>query len=372
MSADLPRAICDWSVPLRDTLRKYAGMRARGLRVGVHPVNTARTVYGTYPIQRRIIVFLSPLAGGKRMKDYDLAALGEPMLEFNQTVAGEPNYRQGFGGDTSNAVIAAARQGARCVYLTRVGKDAFGDELRALWQRESVDPSGVVTDPHAPTGIYFVSHGAAGHTFSYLRAGSAASRMQPEDLAHGLIERARFLHVSAISQAISVSACDTVFAALARARDAGTLVSYDSNLRLRLWSIERARAALRETLSSVDWFLPSLEDMRTLTGLAEPAAILDWSQRAGATRIVLKLGAAGALLDDGAQRLVLAPHRVNAVDATGAGDCFAGNFLARLIAGDTPAAAVRWANVAAALATTGFGAVDPLPRAEQVRAVLAG
>jgi 2-dehydro-3-deoxygluconokinase len=123
-------------------------------------------------------------------------------------------------------------------------------------------------------------------------------------------------------------------------------------------------------LSAVDWFLPSLDDMQTLTGIAEPEAILDWSRAAGARRIVLKLGRLGAVLDDGTQRIAVAPHAVDAVDATGAGDCFAGNFLARLLAGDAPPAAVRWANVAAALATTGFGAVQPLPGPDQVRAVL--
>jgi 2-dehydro-3-deoxygluconokinase len=306
------------------------------------------------------------------MKDFDIVALGEPLVEFNQTVAGEPDYRQGFGGDTSNAVIAAARQGARCAYLTRVGDDTFGAGLRALWRAEGVDDSGVLTDALAPTGIYFVSHGPSGHTFSYLRAGSAASRMVPADLAHGLVERARFLHVSGISQAISASACDTVYAALARARGAGTTVCYDSNLRLRLWPVDRARAILRDTLALADWFLPGLEDMRTLTGLQAPDAILDWSLTAGARRCVLKLGADGALLDDGGRRVQVAPYRVEAVDATGAGDCFAGSFLARLAAGDAPADAVRWANVAAALATTGFGAVDPLPDAAVVRTVLRG
>jgi 2-dehydro-3-deoxygluconokinase len=304
------------------------------------------------------------------MKDYDLVALGEPMIEFNQTVAGEPHYRQGFGGDTSNATIAAARQGARCAYLSRVGKDTFGGLLRELWRREGVDATGVLTDAQAPTGIYFVSHARGGHEFSYLRAGSAASRMQPDDLAHGLVERARILHVSAVSQAISPSACDTVFAAIARARSAATLVSYDGNLRLRLWPLDRARAIVRETLRTVDWFLPSLEDMQILTGLDESEAILDWSHAAGARRVVLKLGERGAIVDDGGQRVAVAPHPVRAIDATGAGDCFAGNFLARLIAGDTPAAAARWANAAAALATLGFGAVEPLPRAEQVRAAL--
>src|SRR5690606_41038930 len=55
------------------------------------------------------------------MADFDIVGLGEPLIEFNQTRAGDPHYLQGFGGDTSNAVIAAARQGARCAYLTRVG-----------------------------------------------------------------------------------------------------------------------------------------------------------------------------------------------------------------------------------------------------------
>src|SRR5438270_4511497 len=110
-------------------------------------------------------------------KHFDVAALGEAMLEFNQTLPGEPNYLQGFGGDTSNAVIAAARAGARTTYLTRLGADKFGDELMQLWAREGVDTSGVERDPSVATGIYFVTHGPQGHEFSYLRAGSAASRM---------------------------------------------------------------------------------------------------------------------------------------------------------------------------------------------------
>ena len=84
---------------------------------------------------------------------FDVTALGEGMLEFNQTRAGEPNYLQGFGGDTSNAVIAAARAGARTAYLTRVGDDAFGRALLELWQKEGVDTQAVLSDTSAPTGI---------------------------------------------------------------------------------------------------------------------------------------------------------------------------------------------------------------------------
>jgi 2-dehydro-3-deoxygluconokinase len=66
----------------------------------------------------------------------------------------------------------------------------------------------------------------------------------------------------------------------------------------------------------------------------------------------------------------IAPHAVRAVDATGAGDCFAGNLLARLSRGDGLAEAAHYANAAAALSVQGVGAVAPLPTAQAVRAWL--
>ncbi|WP_233233635.1 sugar kinase [Bordetella sp. LUAb4] len=307
------------------------------------------------------------------MADFDIVALGEPLLEFNQTRPGQPEFLQGFGGDTSNAVIAAARQGARCAYLTRVGADVFGEQLLALWRAEQVDTSGVLVDAQAHTGLYFVQHGPQGHVFSYMRRDSAASRMQPEDLAHGLVQRARFLHVSGISLAISASACDTVFAAIVQARAAGTQVCLDSNLRLRLWPVDRARAILREAIGLTDVFLPSMDDMKHLTGHEDPTRTLDWIRAAGARGVVvLKLGKSGAVLDDGEHRRAIVGLRVASVDATGAGDCFAGCLLARRAQGDAWADAVRYANAAAALSTQGYGAVQPLPRPDAVRALLAG
>ena len=110
---------------------------------------------------------------------FDVVALGEGMVEFNQTRAGEPVYLQGFGGDTSNAVIAAARAGARTAYLSRVGNDWSGDRLLALWQAEGVDCRAVQQADDGPTGLYFVTHGPAGHAFGYQRRGSVAARMTP-------------------------------------------------------------------------------------------------------------------------------------------------------------------------------------------------
>ena len=301
----------------------------------------------------------------------DIVALGEAMIEFNQTNANACAYVQGFGGDTSNALIAAARQGAKGAYITKLGDDTFGHMLLQLWHDENVDTEGVAIDAAAPTGIYFVSHGTHGHMFSYLRAGSAASCIRPSDVPAALVERARILHVSGISQAISASATDTVFHAINVARAAGVKVSYDPNLRLKLWPIDRARAIICATIPLTDYFLPSLDDVRLVCGEDDPIDILDWCHRQGATTVVLKMGKEGSWVSKGEARTRIMAYPIEAVDATGAGDCFDGSLLARLAAGDDVVTAAHWASAAAALTTTGYGAVAPLPTADRVAQFLA-
>ena len=151
----------------------------------------------------------------------DLLCLGEPMLEFNQQPDGR--YLAGHGGDTSNVAIAAARQGASVGYLTRIGRDTFGESFIDLWENEGVNTCGIEACPDGHTGIYFVTHGPDGHQFSYHRVGSAASRMTPDFLPKAMIQNAKILHVSGISMALSDNAADTVFAAIALAKEAGAL-----------------------------------------------------------------------------------------------------------------------------------------------------
>jgi 2-dehydro-3-deoxygluconokinase len=302
--------------------------------------------------------------------DLDVVSLGEPLYEFSQIPQSPGRYLQGFGGDTMNCAIAAARQGARVAYVTRVGDDEFGRQFLQLWRDEGLDISGVTIDSEAHTAVYFITHGPAGHVFSYLRKGSAASRLSADSLPLTLIRRARYFHTSGISQAISNSACDAVAAAIRTAKSAGAAFVYDSNLRLRLWPLVRAREVITATLAQADYFLLSLEDAEALCGLKEPDAIIDWCHRAGAAVVALKLGAGGVIGSDSTRRERIPGHKVDCVDATGAGDCFAGALLARMSAGEDFWQALHFANAAAALTTTGYGAVAPLPRPEAVQQLL--
>jgi len=299
----------------------------------------------------------------------DIVCLGEPLVEFNQ-IDDKGHYLFGHGGDTSNCAIAAARAGASVGYITALGQDEFGDSFMRLWAENGVDASQVSRRADAHTGVYFVTHGPDGHVFSYLRAGSAASRMTPEQLPRDYIADARVLHVSGISMAISASAADTVFEAIEIARNAGVLVSFDTNLRLRLWPIERARAITEAAMRKCDIALPGLEDANQLIGISDPDVIADHYLEGGAKVVALTLGQEGCLVATPDGRRRVAGIKVKAVDATAAGDTFDGNFLAEYLRHGDPFEAARFANAAAALSTQGYGAVAPMPRREEVEAAL--
>lgn len=304
--------------------------------------------------------------------DPSVLSLGEPLLEFNAaaegTLGSSTAFHIGFGGDTSNMAIAARRSGASTGYFTRVGDDAFGQALAELWRREAVDTTHVVTEPGGATGIYFITrHGDGKHAFTYRRAGSPASRLTPDDVPERAVAAARLLHISGITQAISPTACDAAFHAMETARAHSTLVSYDPNHRPALWPVARARAIVMRSAELADIVLPNLDEGRLLTGVHEPADVLARFAARGPAIVALKMGADGVLLGEEGHTTHVPAHRVTPTDATGAGDTFDGAFAARLLDGDSPLEAARYAVIAAALTTTGHGAVGPIPTADAVR-----
>jgi 2-dehydro-3-deoxygluconokinase len=302
----------------------------------------------------------------------DILSLGEPLWEMN-AIPDEPGkYRLGYGGDTANFCVAAARQGSSVGYITRVGNDNFGNTLRDMWAREGIDCSQVAIDEHAATGGYFVHHRPDGHQFSYARTGSAATKLTPGYIDAAAVERAQFVHTSGITQAISHTARAAALTLFAEARRVGVSTAFDANYRARLWSVTDAQVALAEILPFTDFFFPSIEDAAALSGSADHDTIFRWAHRLGAQVVLLKLGADGVRISQGAGADVMqmASYPIDAVDATGAGDCFAGATIARMVLGDMLLDAVRYANAAAALTTTQYGAIAAIPTRDAVKSFL--
>jgi 2-dehydro-3-deoxygluconokinase len=291
--------------------------------------------------------------------------MGEPMVEFNEHAPGM--FQLGFGGDTSNCAITAARQGARVSYLTALGCDAFGDRLLVLWAQENVNAQHVLRDEAHSTAHYVVTHGDDGHVFTYHRTGSAVSHMQAANLPRAYLQATKFLHVSAISQAISEQMCQSILGAIELARAGGAQVAYDTNLCLQLWPLERAQQLIHDALTRCDIAVPGYRGVVALTGLAKADDIVDSYLALGPSIVALSLGADGVLVADGGRREHIVGHAVSALDATAAGDTFDGAFLSLLAAGRDMFDAARYANAAAALSTTAYGAVASMPNRTQFK-----
>lgn len=294
------------------------------------------------------------------MKSPEILALGEPLIEMVRLPDrpdGRVLYEQGVAGDTLTAAVRAARQGVATGYLSAVGDNALGRAIFDFCDAEGVDATHVHLRPNQTTGINVVDPDPTARQFSYARQGSAASRYVPEDLPEEAIAAAKVLHVSAVSQAISPSMRASVERAAEVARAHGTLVSYDFNLRLALWSLEDAHDCILGFLPYADILLPSDDEAALLFGTEEPGAVLDALEGFAAQHIILKRGAKGAVYSDGAQRVTVPAKPVCAVDSTGAGDTLAGVFLAEIVKGASPINAVELAVDKAADAVSGYGAL---------------
>lgn len=299
----------------------------------------------------------------------DIVCMGEPLFEFAWRRDG--TIKPGIGGDVSNCAVAAARSGAKAGMITRLGEDSLGERIRSLYHDEGIATTHVIRDAAAPTGIYFIEYGPDGHSFSYRRAGSAASRLASSDLAPGMFAGVSFLHLSGISQAISESCRDASFTAMEMARSAGAKVSFDTNLRRSLWTPAAAWETLSASLPQIDFLFPSMEDAQALLGLSDPDAICDEFLRHGVKTVLLTLGEEGAIVAGGDMRIRIPAYSAQLVDATAAGDTFDGAFLAEFLRCGDPEAATRFACAAASLAVEKTGAVDSIPYLREIRTRMA-
>ncbi len=302
----------------------------------------------------------------------DVVCLGEMMVMLVATEVGplrsNETFRKHVAGSEANVAIGLARLGHQAGWISRLGSDEFGLYIRNFLRGEGVDVSRVIFDPDHSTGIAFKERRELGaRKVIYYRRGSAASHLQPSDLDASYFQGARFFQVSGINPALSASAHETVIAAIDYAHAAGALVSFDPNVRLRLWDADTCRRTLREILPLVDIVLPGTEEAELLTGESDPLAAARAIHALGPRLVIVKLGAEGslALSDDG---LVRAPsiHLERIVDPVGAGDGFAAGFLSGQLRGFSIQQSLRLGNLVGASAMSVSGDVEGLPTWEEV------
>lgn len=307
----------------------------------------------------------------------DVISIGEPMIEFTAREKGNLRkahlFELGWGGDTSNLAVAVARLGRKPGYLCRIGDDEFGMSFLEMWKRERVDTSHVIVEKGGFTAAYFISLKNGGeHDFTYIRRGSAASHLSAQDIDSRYIKSAKVVHISGITQAISEDCRAATMKAVSLAKDAGVKVSYDPNIRLKLWSSsEAAKRVIAETVPSADMFLPTAEEATMLTGTSDPAEQAEKLLNSVSEVVAIKMGAKGCYMaKSNGEKLMVGGFQVKVVDTTGAGDAFDGAVIVGYLEAWSIKKIGEFANGAGALTTTGKGAVKPIPTRRQVEKLI--
>ncbi len=267
---------------------------------------------------------------------HDVVTLGEALVLLAADQPGPLASVQSFtsftAGAETNVAVGLARLGLRVGWASRLGDDAYGHQLLKAFRQEGVDCQHVATVAGERTGFMYKGRVDDGTDppIEYHRTNSAASHMGPQDVDITWLTQARHLHVTGVFPALSESTLAATRLAMQSMRGQGKTISFDPNLRPALWS---DAAHMRDTLNALaaqaDWVFPGLDEGRQLTGRHTPEEIAKFYVQAGASHVVVKLGAEGAYyqgpVDQGSDTrgYVRAYPVTHVVDTVGAGDAFA-------------------------------------------------
>ena len=306
----------------------------------------------------------------------EVSTLGEAMVVMDPLSAGPLRHVAGFekhvGGAEHNVAIGLSRLGHRAGFAGALGDDEFGKEILAFLRGEDVDVSRVVLDPEAPTGMYFKERRALGQLrVYYYRAGSAASRMRFEDLDLDYLLSGSFVHLTGITAALSENCSDLVQRLAAAANERGVTLSFDANIRWRLFEGRDPREVLMPIVERADVLFLSEEEAEALLG-GDSAEEIQEARRGmrAKTVVVHQAERAFAAEDSGVSERKGYP--VEVADTVGAGDAFVAGFLSGRLRGWETGDCLGLANACGACAVTVQGDVKGLPTAEEALTLLRG
>ena len=314
----------------------------------------------------------------------DVVTVGECLIALvaaSQGPLAEANtFERHVAGAEANVAVGLARLGHRPAYIGRVGADGFGTAILRRLRGEGVATDFLTVDYTAPTGLLVRERRALGPAeVTYYRAGSAGSRLSAADVEaaadDGVFAGARWLHVTGITPAISISAREAVERAIELGRESRLTVSLDLNLRRKLWSEEHAAPVLRGLSEKVDVVLASLDEGRLVAGAndgSEATEVATALTGLGPSIAVLKLGREGALaLERGGTPVAAAALATPVIDTIGAGDGFSAGLIAARLEGSSLDEAIQVANACGAVAVSVLGDLTGLPDRRELDRLLA-
>lgn len=304
--------------------------------------------------------------------DMELITFGESMVMFGPDSTGPLRYVQNFNksiaGAESNIAIALSKLGHKVGWFSKLGNDEFGKFIKSTIAGEGVDVSNVIFDEERNTGMIFKErYMNSNPNVYYYRKDSAASSMTVNDIDEDYIKNSKILHITGITPALSRNCREAVFHAIDIAKKNNVLISFDPNIRLKLWSKEEAVPVLMEIAKQSDIIFPGIDEAEIILGLTNPEEISKKFIELGCKIVALKLGDKGCYVSDGKNKCYINGYSVeNLQDTAGAGDGFAAGFLSGILRNMKLEECGNYANAVGSMAVLVNGDMEGYPDYDQL------
>ena len=310
----------------------------------------------------------------------DVVALGELLIDFACTgtdAEGYPTMAAHPGGAPANFLAAMTKFGAKTALLGKVGTDTFGRLLTGTLKKAGIETRGLVSTDDVFTTLAFVTFDESGdREFAFSRKPGADTCITFDELDLSLIDEARVFHFGTLSLTDEPARTATQ-KAVAYAKQAGKLVTYDPNLRKPLWkSLEEAKKQLIWGLSQADVVKISDEEVEFLFGLGVENGAKYILDTFGVKLLFVTCGAEGCFFKNAlAEGWVPSLTGIKVMDTTGAGDIFGGSAVWKLLQlNKAPSSlsceeltdVVRFACTSAGLSTTRSGGISSVPEYSEI------
>jgi fructokinase len=296
--------------------------------------------------------------------DFDITAYGEVLLDMISREEAPlkecANFTRYFGGSPANVLVNMQRLENKTAFISRVGKDEFGEYLTEILKKEGVNLDCLQHDQEEGTPIIFVNKSKK--TPSWLAYRGADINIKITEKIYNKIDNSSIFFTGSFILSKNPARTNAV-KAVEHAVEKNKVFAFDPSFRAILWPEgNKGSEIIRELLAQADFIKPSLDDAYHLYGQDHPENYLKKYHNDGAKIVILTLGKDGVLLSDGKNEPVHIPvFSEKVVDVTGAGDSFWSGFLTGILKGLPIVEAAKLGNAVAAFKIQGVGALSSVP-----------
>lgn len=306
----------------------------------------------------------------------DILIMGEMLVEIMRPDEGVELYTPGLfrgpypSGAPAIFIDTAARLGCKTVILGGVGEDDFGKNLLDRLEQDGVDCSRVIRSRECATGVAFVTYFKDGSRKFIFHMGNTPAVAARAPRVKEFTD-VKFMHIMGCSLMASKAFAQEILKTMRMLAAEGTKISFDPNIRKELFTDESIYEVIREVMEHTSVFLPGVEELLSITEKKTVQDAINHCFTFPHMEIVaLKNGSRGSTVYTKTQTVNIEAYPVRQLDATGAGDCFDGAFIAGLAQGRDLTEAARMGAAAGALNAAAFGPMEGSISPETVRKMM--